>query len=119
MTMLKILTYPKPRLYKIAKPVDEINKGHQDLMKNMTHTMYEFNGIGLAATQVDFHERIIVIDISEEKNNLIVLINPDILERTGSQEYQEGCLSVPKVFEKVERFEKSSMISKDLRVEDL
>ena len=68
--------------------------------------MYEFNGIGLAATQVDFHERIIVIDISEEKNNLMVLINPDILERTGSQEYQEGCLSVPQIFEKVERFEK-------------
>ena len=106
MTILKILTYPNPRLYKIAKPVDEINKCHQDLIKNMTHTMYLFNGIGLAATQVDFHERIIVIDISEEKNNLMVLINPDILERTGSQEYQEGCLSVPHVFEKVERFEK-------------
>lgn len=106
MTILKILTYPNPRLYKIAKPVEEINKEHLDLIKNMTRTMYECNGIGLAATQVDFHERIIVIDISEEKNNLIVLINPDILERTGSQEYQEGCLSVPHVFEKVERFEK-------------
>ena len=106
MTILKILTYPNSRLYKIAKPVDEINKYHQDLIKNMAHTMYECNGIGLAATQVDFHERIIVIDISEEKNNLMVLINPDILERTGSQEYQEGCLSVPQIFEKVERFEK-------------
>ena len=106
MTILKILTYPDPRLYKIAKPVKKINKLHKDLIKNMTHTMYDSNGIGLAATQVDFHERIIVIDISEEKNNLIVLINPDILERTGSQVYQEGCLSVPKVFEKVERSEK-------------
>tara|TARA_B100000035_G_scaffold24868_1_gene19496 strand:+ start:2853 stop:3353 length:501 start_codon:yes stop_codon:yes gene_type:complete len=106
MTILKIITYPDPRLYKIARPVDEIKKRHQDLIKSMAHTMYESNGIGLAATQVDFHERIIVIDISEEKNNLLVLINPDILERTGSQEYQEGCLSVPKVFEKVERFEK-------------
>ena len=106
MTILKILTYPNTRLYKIAKPVDEINKGHQDLIKNMIHTMYEFNGIGLAATQVDFHERIIVIDISEAKNNLMVLINPDILEGIGSQEYQEGCLSVPQVFERVERFEK-------------
>jgi len=106
MTILKILTYPDPRLYKIAKPVKEINKLHKDLIKNMTHTMYDSNGIGLSATQVDFHERIIVIDISEEKNNLIVLINPDILERTGSQVYQEGCLSVPKVFEKVERSEK-------------
>ena len=75
--------------------------------------MYECNGIGLAATQVDFHERIIVIDISEEKNNLIVLINPDILERTGSQEYQEGCLSVPQVFEKIERFEKIKVKSLD------
>jgi len=106
MTILKILTYPDPRLYKIAKPVKKINKLHKDLIKNMTHTMYDSNGIGLAATQVDFHERIIVIDISEEKNNLIVLINPDILERTGSQVYQEGCLSVPQVFEKVERSEK-------------
>lgn len=106
MTILKILTYPNPRLYKIAKSVDEINKCHQDLIKNMAHTMYEFNGIGLAAPQVDFHERIIVIDVTEEKNNLMVLINPDILERTGSQEYQEGCLSVPQIFEKVERFEK-------------
>ena len=106
MTILKILTYPDSRLYKIAKPVDEINKLHQDLIKNMTHTMYESNGIGLAATQVDIHERIIVIDISEEKNDLIVLINPDILKKTGSQEYQEGCLSVPQIFEKVERFEK-------------
>lgn len=106
MTILKILTYPDSRLYKIAKPVDEINKWHQDLIKNMTHTMYESNGIGLAATQVDIHERIIVIDISEEKNDLIVLINPDILKKIGSQEYQEGCLSVPQIFEKVERFEK-------------
>ena len=113
MTILKILTYPNPRLYKIAKPVNEINKEHQDLIKNMTHTMYECNGIGLSATQVDFHERIIVIDISEEKNNLIVLINPDILERTGSQEYQEGCLSVPQVFEKIERFEKIKVKSLD------
>ena len=113
MTILKILTYPNSRLYKIAKPVDKINKGHKELIKNMTHTMYECNGIGLAATQVDFHERIIVIDISEEKNNLIVLINPDILERTGSQEYQEGCLSVPQVFEKIERFEKIKVKSLD------
>ena len=78
MAILKILKYPDQRLYKIARPVSAINKQHQDLIKNMTHTMYESNGIGLAATQVDFHERIIVIDISEEKNNLIVLINPDI-----------------------------------------
>ena len=106
MTILKILTYPDSRLYKIAKPVKEINKLHKDLIKNMTHTMYESNGIGLAATQVDIHERIIVIDISEEKNNLIVLINPEIFKSAGSQEYQEGCLSVPKIFEKVERFEK-------------
>ena len=79
----------------------------------MTHTMYECNGIGLAATQVDFHERIIVIDISEAKNNLMVLINPDILEGIGSQEYQEGCLSVPQVYEKVERFEKIKVRSLD------
>ena len=106
MTILKILTYPDARLYKIAKAVDLINNKHRELIKNMAETMYESSGIGLAATQVNFHERIILIDISEEKNNLIVLINPNIMESEGRQEQQEGCLSIPKFFEKVERYEK-------------
>ncbi len=88
MTILKILTYPDARLYKIAKAVDLINNKHRELIKNMAETMYESSGIGLAATQVNFHERIILIDISEEKNNLIVLINPNIMESEGRQEQQ-------------------------------
>ena len=106
MAKLNILTFPDPRLRKVAVPVTKFDKSLENFVSDMLETMYEENGIGLAASQVDFHERIIVIDISEEKNNLMVLINPDILERTGSQEYQEGCLSVPQIFEKVERFEK-------------
>ena len=105
MTILKILTYPNPRLYKIAKPVDEINKCHQDLIKNMIHTMYEFNGIGLAATQVDFHERIIVIDISDERNDPKVFINPEfkVLNDKSLLSFNEGCLSVPGVTEEIVR----------------
>ena len=106
MTILKILTYPDSRLFNKAKPVDHVTSDHQKLIENMAITMYESSGIGLAATQVDFHERIILVDISEEKNSLIVLINPEITESDGRQEYQEGCLSVPTVFEKVERYER-------------
>ncbi len=106
MTILKILTYPDSRLFNKAKPVDHVTSDHQKLIENMAKTMYESSGIGLAATQVDFHERIILVDISEEKNSLIVLINPEITESDGRQEYKEGCLSVPTVFEKVERYER-------------
>ena len=105
MTILNILNYPDKRLYKKAKPVELVKDQHLKLIENMAETMYEYNGIGLAATQIDFHERIILIDISQEKNNLIVLINPKIIEKNGSQEHQEGCLSLPKIFEKIERYE--------------
>ncbi len=105
MTILNILKYPDQRLYKVAREVKVVNKEIKTLISNMAETMYEAPGIGLAATQVDFHQRIIIIDISEDKNNLLVLINPILLESKGEEFNQEGCLSVPEVFEKVKRAE--------------
>ena len=95
MAILPILCYPDPRLHKVAKPVERVDERIQTLVKDMLETMYEAQGIGLAATQVDVHERVIVIDVSEERNQPMVLINPEILETSGSQTGQEGCLSVP------------------------
>ena len=103
MTTLKILKYPDPRLYKIASEVKDINTEIKTLISDMVKIMYDAPGIGLAASQVDVHKRIIVIDISEDKNDLLVLINPILLELRGEQINQEGCLSVPGVFEKVKR----------------
>jgi len=105
MTILNILKYPDERLYKVAREVKVVNKEIKTLISNMAETMYEAPGIGLAATQVDFHQRIIIIDISEDKKNLLVLINPILLESKGEEFNQEGCLSVPEVFEKVKRAE--------------
>ena len=105
MTILNILKYPDQRLYKVAREVKVVNKEIKTLISNMAETMYEAPGIGLAATQVDFHQRIIIIDISEDKNNLLVMINPILLESKGEEFNQEGCLSVPEIFEKVKRAE--------------
>ena len=95
MAILPILCYPDPRLHKVAKPVERVDERIQTLVKDMLETMYEAQGIGLAATQVDVHERVIVIDVSEERNQPMVLINPEILETSGEQTGDEGCLSVP------------------------
>ena len=103
--MLNILKYPDQRLYTIANEVKAVNSKIKKLISDMAETMYSAPGIGLAATQVDVHQRIIVIDISEDKNNLLVLINPLILELKGEKINREGCLSVPEVFEKVKRAE--------------
>lgn len=104
MALLPILRYPDPRLHKVAKPVEVVDARVRQLVKDMAETMYEAPGIGLAATQVDVHERIIVIDISEDASDLRVLINPEILwQSEESQEYQEGCLSVPNVYDDVTR----------------
>ena len=103
MTILNILKYPDQRLYKVAREVKVVNNEIKTLILDMAETMYEAPGIGLAATQVDFHQRIIIIDISEDKNNLLVMINPILLESKGEEINQEGCLSVPEVFEKVKR----------------
>ena len=105
MTILNIIKYPDERLYKVAREVKVVNNKIKTLISDMAETMYEAPGIGLAATQVDFHQRIIIIDISEDKNNLLVMINPILLESKGEEINQEGCLSVPEVFEKVKRAE--------------
>jgi peptide deformylase len=105
MTILNILNYPDPRLHNLAAPVKEVKEKHKKLIKDMAETMYSAPGIGLAATQVNVHEQIIVIDISDSKDSLLVLINPEIIDKRGEQAYEEGCLSVPGIYEKVERAE--------------
>ncbi len=103
MSLLPILRFPDARLKKIAAPVEKIDDGIRRLAADMAETMYEAPGIGLAATQVDVHRQVVVIDISEEKNQLLVLVNPRITHRDGVQVYEEGCLSVPGIYDKVER----------------
>ncbi len=105
MAILDILNYPDARLYTVARPVSKVDEKIQRLIDDMAETMYEAPGIGLAATQVDVHLQIIVIDISEGKNKLQVFINPVVKTKTGTQEYEEGCLSVPGVYENVTRAE--------------
>ncbi|MCB1947763.1 peptide deformylase [Nitrosomonas sp.] len=105
MAILKILQYPDEKLHTIAAPVTEVNDGTRALIRDMAETMYAAPGIGLAATQVDVHERIIVLDVSEAHDQLQVLINPEITMRNGTFEYEEGCLSVPGIFGKVKRSE--------------
>ena len=104
MAILSILCYPDPRLLKLAKPVARVDARIQTLAKDMLETMYDAQGIGLAATQVDQHERVIVIDVSEERDQPIVLINPEIVWASEeSQMGDEGCLSVPGIYDGVER----------------
>jgi len=105
MTTLNILKYPDPRLRTVAKPVNVVTSATRRLIDDMFTIMYAAPGIGLAATQVDVHERIIVIDISVEKDQPLVLINPEITVKDGVEVHEEGCLSVPGVYEKVERAE--------------
>ncbi len=106
MALLDILRYPDPRLYKSAAPVLEVDESVHALVRNMAETMYAAPGVGLAATQVDVHKRVIVIDASEGRNELLVLINPEIVSREGVQYCEEGCLSVPGIYEPVERAER-------------
>ena len=100
------MEYPDERLRKVAKPVERFDGNLQRLIDDMFETMYEAPGVGLAATQIDFHQQLIVMDVSEEKNQPLVFINPRIVEAEGSQSYQEGCLSVPTVFADVARAER-------------
>lgn len=106
MALLPILNYPDPRLHTVAKPVTEFNADLKRFVQDMRDTMYDAPGIGLAATQVDRHIQVIVIDTSKEQNDLLVLINPKILTQSGTQTYEEGCLSVPGIYETVTRAEK-------------
>lgn len=105
MSLLPILRFPDPRLKKVASPVESIDESIRRLVSDMAETMYEAPGIGLAATQVDVHKRIIVIDASETRDQLFVLINPELVESNGLQVREEGCLSVPGIYDKVERAE--------------
>ncbi len=104
MALLPILSYPDPRLHKVAQPVAQVDDRIRKLVDDMLDTMYDAKGVGLAATQVDVHERVVVIDTSEERNQPLVLINPEIIE--ASEEmlvWEEGCLSVPTIYDKVDR----------------
>jgi peptide deformylase len=106
MALLSILRYPDARLHKVAAPVTVFDDGLKKLVADMTETMYAAPGIGLAATQVDIHKQAIVIDPSERRDSLIVLVNPEILDATGVSDIEEGCLSVPGIYEMVERSER-------------
>jgi peptide deformylase len=99
MAKLTILEYPDPRLRTKAAPVERVDAGLVQVIADMFETMYAAPGIGLAATQVDFHRRVVVVDVSEDKTKPLVFINPEIIERSGSLEIEEGCLSVPGVFD--------------------
>jgi peptide deformylase len=105
MALLKILHYPDPRLHTVAQPVAEVTEEIRQLAADMAETMYAAPGIGLAATQIDRHVRMLVVDISEEKNRLLTLINPRILLKEGEAVHEEGCLSVPGIYDKVTRAE--------------
>ncbi len=105
MSILTILEFPDRRLRTVAAEVAQVDTGIQSLVDDMLETMYAAKGVGLAATQINVHKRIIVMDVSEDKNEPICLINPEIIEKDGIEESEEGCLSVPGFFEKVSRAE--------------
>jgi len=106
MALRSILHYPDPRLRQVAKPVAAVDDGVRQLVEDMAETMYAAPGIGLAAIQINVPERVVVIDVSETRDQLLVFINPMILERDGTQVYEEGCLSVPGIYDEVERARK-------------
>ena len=115
MAILKILQYPDERLHTVAKPVSVVTNTTRQLIGDMAETMYAAPGIGLAATQVDFHQQIIVIDISDTHDQLQVFINPEILAQKGESECEEGCLSVPGIYEKVRRAERVTVRALDAK----
>ena len=108
MSRLTVLHFPDPRLRKKAKPAAAVDDGIKQLSQDMLETMYAENGIGLAATQVNVQQRVIVMDLSAERDTPVTLINPEIMETTGSEEMEEGCLSVPGFSDVVQRAEKIS-----------
>ena len=113
MAILPIIQYPDERLHTVAKKVEQVNDATRKLVRDMAETMYAAPGVGLAATQVDKHIRLIVIDISETHDDLKVLINPELLENQGEKEHEEGCLSVPGIYEKVSRAERVTVRAQD------
>ena len=119
MAILKILQYPDERLHTIAKPVPEITGATRKLIKDMAETMYAAPGVGLAATQVDVHQQVIVVDISETHDQLLVLINPEIISSSGDSDREEGCLSVPGVYANIQRAERITVRALDKQGESL
>jgi len=105
MALLEILKYPDPRLRTVAQPVNKVSDATRSLIDDMFETMYSAPGIGLAATQVDVHERLLVLDITEDKSAPMVFINPEILASEGTISGDEGCLSVPEIYEAIDRAE--------------
>ncbi len=107
MALLSILCYPDPKLHKVARPVREVDARIRTLISDMLDTMYEAKGIGLAATQVDVHERLIVIDVSEQRDQPLVLVNPSLIWTSAEKRVnEEGCLSVPGIYDGVERHDR-------------
>jgi peptide deformylase len=114
MSLLSILRYPDPRLHTVAKPVAAVDERIRTLVDDMLETMYANDGVGLAATQVDVHERVIVMDTSEERDRPRVLINPELIARSPEMtEAEEGCLSVPQIYDKVSRHARVSVRALD------
>src|SRR5215813_14705539 len=113
MALLEILQYPDPRLNSAAQRVEKIDAGTRKLIEDMTETMYAAPGVGLAATQVDVHKQIIVIDVTEDRSDLRVFVNPEITRREGVAVNQEGCLSVPGIYDNVERAESVTITALD------
>ena len=113
MALLPILRYPDARLHKVARPVAQVDDTIRKLINDMAETMYAAPGVGLAATQVDAHVRVIVIDVSEARDDLKVFVNPQLVVSTGEIEREEGCLSVPEVYEKVRRAERVTVRALD------
>ncbi|MGQ0509868.1 MAG: peptide deformylase [Betaproteobacteria bacterium] len=106
MAILNILRYPDARLHKVAEPVKVFDEALKRLVADMTESMYAAPGIGLAASQVDVHKQVIVVDVSERRDSLVVLVNPEIIEASGVSDIEEGCLSVPGIYDTVERAER-------------
>lgn len=114
MALLPILRYPDPRLHKVAAPISIVDASIRKLADDMAETMYAAPGIGLAATQVDRHIRLIIVDVTENKSKLQVFINPEIINKSGDCKSEEGCLSVPGIYESVTRAEKITVKALDL-----
>lgn len=118
MAILHILQYPDERLHKVAKKIESITGTTRKLIADMAETMYAAPGVGLAATQVDVHQQLIVIDVSETHDELLVLINPEWIASSGESKCEEGCLSVPGIYDKVERAEKITVRALDAKGEE-
>jgi len=117
MAILRILQYPDPRLNMVATPVTRFDEQVQTLVRDMSETMYAAPGVGLSATQIDVHLQVVVIDISDERNALRVLVNPVIVEGWGESELEEGCLSVPGVYDQVPRYDRIRVEARNPRGE--